>query len=80
MISEGRSLLRWQFARGAHHITCGIDVAPDNSGYDVLTVPHWDVNSAVIETFDAPGEALQRHATIASRLREIGWTVASHTY
>jgi hypothetical protein len=79
MNRKADSLVRWQFERGAHLITCGIEKAPSGAQYDVLTVPHWDVNSAVVETFDAPVDALERHATIATQLREAGWIVASYT-
>jgi hypothetical protein len=73
------SLVRWQFERGAHHITCGIDMASSGTQYSVLTVPHWDVNSAIVETFDASIDALQHHATIATQLRDAGWIVASYS-
>ena len=72
-------VVRWQFARGNRFLTCRIDLAPETACYDVSTVPHWDVRSAAVETFDAPTDALQRHAFIAARLRDAGWTITSYT-
>lgn len=67
-------ILRWTFQRNAATLTCEIDVADDN-GFEVCVVPHWDVNASMIERFDAPMTALERHARIVMRLREAGWAV-----
>ena len=67
-------ILRWTFQRNAATLTCEIDVAADH-GFEVCVVPHWDVKSSVIERFDAPMIALERHANIALQLREAGWAV-----
>jgi hypothetical protein len=76
---DSTPLLRWQFARGNHSLTCRIDLEPETACYDVSTLPHWDLRRAAIETFEAPTEALQRHAVIAAQLRDAGWTITSYT-
>jgi hypothetical protein len=70
-------IIRWQFERGDHHLTCMVNAAP--SAYEVATVPLWDVRHAAVEAFDSPTEALHRHAAIAADLREDGWTLAAYT-
>ena len=67
-------MLRWVFQRENALLTCEIEATSANR-YDVLVVPHWNVGAAVIEEFDAPLSALWRHADIARRLRDTGWTV-----
>jgi hypothetical protein len=78
-MTDTTPIVRWEFERGDRHITCRVDAVADISEYDVATVPHWDLNAASVETFEAPGAALRRHADIAAHLREAGWTVASYT-
>ena len=70
-------VLRWVFRRDRDALTCGLEVGP-NRNYDVCVVPHWDVSSSLIERFDAPAEALFRHADIARRLREKGWVLTDY--
>jgi hypothetical protein len=67
-------LLRWVFHRGADTLTCVVEAAENRSGYDVCTLPDWDFSAAAVERFDAPASALRRHAEVAMRLREMGWT------
>jgi hypothetical protein len=45
---------------------------------EVRTVPEWNPALAVVEGFDRAGDALQRHAEVAARLRELGWGAADH--
>jgi hypothetical protein len=71
--TEPTSMLRWVFHRGGHALTCAVEATADRSSYDVCVFPHWNVSLGTVECFDAPGGALQRHAEIASRLREAGW-------
>jgi hypothetical protein len=71
---KGTPILRWTFQRNAATLTCAIDVA-DDQRFEVCVVPHWDVKSSVIERYDAPMTALERHAHIALKLREAGWAV-----
>jgi hypothetical protein len=72
-------LVRWEFERDDRHLMCAIHATPAASSYEVATVPLWDVGRTAIETFNSPGEALQRHAAIAADLRSAGWTVAAYT-
>ena len=70
-------VLRWIFRRDRDALTCGLEVDA-NRAYDVCVVPHWDVSSSLIEHFDAPADALFRHAEIARRLRERGWVLTDY--
>ena len=73
--ASSRPVLLWVLRRDFDVITCGVDV--NASGRcEVRTVPHRDPSLAVIEPFASAGEALQRHAEVAYRLRETGWVVA----
>jgi hypothetical protein len=71
-IPEAASCLRWTFVRKGHVLTCEIRAAGAQS-YDVCVVPHWDVDSSVIELYDRPTAALRRHAELVWYLREAGW-------
>lgn len=70
-------VLLWVFRRGVEAITCEVDVTRSGA-CEVRTIPQWDASLAMIETFTNPVDALRRHAEIATRLREIGWSVADH--
>jgi hypothetical protein len=72
--AEPTGILRWIFRRGTNALTCEIRVNGTHS-HDVCVVPHWDLSSAVIERYDRPARALWRHAEIARRFREAGWTL-----
>ena len=72
-----RPILLWVLRREFDAITLGVDIS--NCGRcEVHTVPHWDPSLALVEPFESAGDALRRHAEVASRLREIGWVVADH--
>jgi hypothetical protein len=71
-------VLRWQFRQDNRLLTCGISPA-EPSGFDVVTMPHWDISQGSVERFDCATEALRRHAAIASALRGAGWTAASYS-
>jgi hypothetical protein len=75
---EHTSMVRWQFQRGTHTLTCRVEPI-GTQAYDVITLPHWDMNGAAVERFEAPKEALQRHAMIAAQLRDAGWKLAAYT-
>jgi hypothetical protein len=72
-------VLSWQFRLKNRLLTCGISIA-GRAGFDVVTVPHWDVGLASIERFPCAREALSRHAVIAGELRAAGWTAASYSH
>ena len=71
-------MLRWQFRMRNRLLTCGITKSIPN-GFSVITLPHWDVRGGIVETFNNQASALQRHATIAEKLRSAGWSIASYT-
>ena len=71
--TEPTSVVRWVFLRGGHALTCTVEMTADRSSYDVCVFPHWNASLGTVERFVGPGRALQRHAEIASRLRESGW-------
>jgi len=71
------ALLQWQFQRGSQSLTCA--VSADADAYTVMTLPHGDFDHGAMETFAEPRAALQRHAFIATRLRDTGWSVTSYT-
>ncbi len=68
------SLIRWIFERNGNAITCEIDMS-DRHTCDVAVIPHWDSAAAIIEHFDGPMGAMERHAELAVALLEEGWTV-----
>jgi hypothetical protein len=72
-----RPVLRWVFRRNHEAITCEVDVNASGT-CEVRTVPEWNPALAVVEGFDRAGDALQRHAEVAARLRELGWGAADH--
>jgi hypothetical protein len=74
---ENKPLVRWVFRRGENALTCAVDASDGRSGYDVCVVPHWDVESAMIEPADSTISALRRHAEIACALRDAGWSVVN---
>jgi len=71
--AESAGTLRWIFLRGTRALTCEVRVFGETN--DVSVVPHWDVSSSVIESFDRPASALRRHAEIASYFRQAGWSL-----
>jgi hypothetical protein len=70
--------LRWQFRLKNRLLTCGI-AKTSAAGYSVVTVPHHNVRTGTVETYQDLMSALQRHASIATRLRADGWSIASYT-
>ena len=75
--SRAGEMLRWQFRMRNRLLTCGI--SKGLNGFNVITLPHWDVKGGIVETFENQASALQRHAMIAERLRSSGWSIASYT-
>jgi hypothetical protein len=71
--AESAGILRWIFLRGTRVLTCEVR-GSGKQAYEVSVVPHWDVSSSMIETFERPASALRRHAEIASYFREAGWS------
>jgi hypothetical protein len=71
-------MLRWQFRLRNHLLTCGV-AKTGAAGYSVVTVPHHNVRKGTVEIYKDLVTALQRHASICSRLRADGWSIASYT-
>ena len=74
-----RRLLRWTFRRGNEFLTCVIDRARGGRGYQLAVVPQTSTNAARIELFPSAFAVLLRHASIASELRDLGWTLVAYT-
>ena len=70
-------LLRWIFERRGNAITCEVDMNATHS-CDVSVIPHWNATSAVVEHFNGPVQAMERHAELAQELRDAGWVVTRH--
>ena len=71
------SMVRWVFRRDGFAITCEV-YAYDTQSYEVAFIPHWDPSAATVERFNRPLRALERHASIAQRLRDDGWVLVDH--
>jgi hypothetical protein len=67
-------LVRWIFERKGDAITCEIDMNEEHT-CDVAVIPHWNAASSVVEHFNGPMGAMERHAELAMALREEGWTL-----
>ena len=75
---NSQEFLRWQFRLRNRLMTCGI-AKTAAAGYSVVTVPHHNVRKGTVEIYKDLVSALQRHASIAARLRADGWSIASYT-
>jgi len=78
LTARAGEMLRWQFRMNNRLLTCGV-AKSGARGFSVITLPHWDVRRGTVETFPSQSSALQRHATIAERLRSAGWAIESYT-
>lgn len=78
--SRPKTVISWQFAKGARALTCRVDAAGRASSFSVAVLPHWDVTRAMVEHVVGVANALARHALVVSSLRDAGWRVVSHTY
>jgi hypothetical protein len=77
--SPTQNVLRWIFRRDNHFMTCQLSRLSNRHRYVLALVPHWDKSMGDSESFESGLAALQRHASIASSLRESGWKVVSYT-
>ena len=75
--AQSHQIVHWTFQFGADLLTCGVE--GQGSTYRLFVVPNGHVETAIVETFPSSAVALQRHAALASRLRERGWTVIAYT-
>jgi hypothetical protein len=76
--TEPKIVLSWLFRQQDRLLTCGISQAA-GAAFEVVTVPHWDLNRGTVERFTGAMKALERHAEISSALRTAGWAPASYT-
>lgn len=76
--SKLEEMVRWQFRLRNSLLTCGV-AKTSAAGYSVVTVPHSNVRKGTVEIYKDLVSALQRHASICSRLRADGWSIASYT-
>ena len=70
-------IVHWTFGFGNDRLTCGVE--SDGRSFGLYLVPNGRDEVAVIETFASSAAALRRHAELAARLREHGWTVLAYT-
>jgi len=77
--TRSQNVLRWVFRRGNHFMTCQLTRLSNQRRYVLALVPHWDRAQGDSEAFESGLDALQRHASIASSLRETGWKVVSYS-
>ena len=77
--SRSHDVLRWIFRRGNQLVTCQLTRLSNRQRYVLAIVPHGNRSLGDSETFDSGLAALQRHASIASSLRECGWKVVAYS-
>jgi hypothetical protein len=71
------TIVRWEFVRGRQHVACQVDRA--GHLFQVAIVPYHDLRRASVETFWLAMDALSRHASLAARLRTLGWKLVAYT-
>ena len=72
-------MVRWIFQRGHELLTCAVDQESERSSYTLSLVSSVRADALLVERFESGVLALQRHAAIAARLRELGWTLIAYT-
>ena len=71
-----KRLLGWTFRRGNRLLSC--QVHEHGGFFSVATVPHWDVDQPSIDCYDRGIDAFRQHASLAARLRQLGWELVSY--
>ena len=71
-------MVSWIFQRSLDLLTCEVDFDRNRAAYDVCVVAHGEVSSSVVQSFGSVTEALERHAALASGLRQSGWHIAGY--
>jgi hypothetical protein len=74
---SSHQMVHWTFQFAADVLTCRVEA--EGSLYRLSVVPNGNDQPAIVETFASGAAALQRHAALASRLRERGWRVIAYT-
>lgn len=67
-------VVSWVLRQGTAAITCGIEMKADRS-FELSVVPSWSRRSSLVEQFPGAVAAMERHAQVADRLRDLGWSV-----
>lgn len=76
--TDDRCLLRWVLQRGSDALTCEVD-AHGRRSFDLQVMLGGARSPALTEHFDSPVAAVERHAQVATLLRDAGWVVTTHT-
>ena len=76
-LTPAATIVQWTFQFGDDRLTCSVEGS--RSSYRLLVIPNGHADAAVVEPFDSSAAALQRHAELASALRDRGWAVISYT-
>jgi hypothetical protein len=77
--TTARNLLEWVFSRGSEVVTCQLSRIGDRGGYMLRLMSLWDEQPMQAERFESGLVAFQRHAALATTLRDCGWKVVSYT-
>jgi hypothetical protein len=72
--AQSSGIVRWLFLKGTKLVVCEIR-SDCRRVHDVCVVPQWNVASSVVERYGRAADAFQRHAEIASSLRDAGWMI-----
>lgn len=75
--SASPRIVHWTLGFDNDRLTCGVET--DGHAFRLSLVPNGHDEAAVVETFPSSAAALRRHAELAARLREHGWTVLAYT-
>lgn len=70
-------VVRWVLTRGAARLTCEVDMA--DGRFELSVTPSVPGTRPILERFSGPCAAMERHAEIASHLRDDGWRVAARS-
>jgi hypothetical protein len=76
--TDDRCLLRWVLQRGSEALTCEVD-AHGHGSFDLQVMLGGSQSPALTEHFNSPVAAVERHAEVATLLRDAGWVVTTHT-
>ena len=72
-------ILHWIFQKGHRLVTCRVERDASAPFYTLALIPHADLEAGIVERFESGVRALQRHAVMAARLRQLGWTLIAYT-
>jgi hypothetical protein len=70
-------VVRWVLTRGAARLTCEVDLT--GGRFQLSVTPSVPGTRPILERFAGACAAMERHAEIASHLRDAGWRVAARS-